>query len=124
MMSVGCACTLATRRRNVSLVSWARSSLHNSRWGGRPRPRRTPWSGSVITRETEADLASAVRVGPHLVNSCWNVSASNRSLPVTAREVTDSFRFSQFFNNLLVRNFRHLTRLQTAQEFGSVMAIE
>ncbi len=58
-------------------------------------------------------------------------AVSNRSLPVTARKVTDSSRavtgrerFSQFFNNLLVGNFRHLTRLQTAQKFGSVVAIE
>src|SRR5665213_747905 len=28
---------------------------HSSQWGGRPRPRRTPWSGPDDTLKTEAD---------------------------------------------------------------------
>ena len=30
------------------------SASRTSLWGGRPRPRRTPWSGSAITPEAEA----------------------------------------------------------------------
>jgi hypothetical protein len=46
---IGSLVTLAFR----ILVSRARNS--HSQGGGRPRPRRTPWSGSAITHEAEAD---------------------------------------------------------------------
>jgi hypothetical protein len=45
--------------------------VHEVTWGGRPRPRRTPWSGSRIAQETEADGGVGRGPGgpPHFVNS-------------------------------------------------------
>jgi hypothetical protein len=64
------------------LVSRARNS--HSQWGGRPRPRRTPWSDSANAPETEADEGFGRGPGgpPHISNSSgqgfarWLVAAT------------------------------------------------
>src|SRR5438105_2334422 len=84
---------MSRRQLTVAIINIA-----IAQWGGRPRPRRTPWSGPAVTRETEADVGVSRGPGgpPHI--ACSLIPS--------------------------VRNFGHLARIQAVQKISRIISIE
>src|SRR6202453_1205910 len=70
------------RRRELWSRRWPTPSVPSCKfieefitWGGRPRPRRTPWSGCAKRRETEADEGVGRGPGgpPYIADFCSEI---------------------------------------------------
>src|SRR6202451_3331381 len=59
-------------------------------WRGRPRPRRTPWSGCAKRRETEADegVGRGPEGPPYIADFCSEILTQDTSVRGNSRSLT------------------------------------